>query len=115
MQPKNMPYYHGPRVTKQPDDTVDTTDAAHCQAIVSALFIDNCCELYHLSNIPVTFGNFEKVTPQVAHALHNDEFPCYAQQILQFSWAVYSFHGGHVALTIQSKNLPFHIRLAFGM
>jgi hypothetical protein len=94
---------------QKPINTVDTTDAAHCQAIVSALFIDNCCGLCHLANIPVTFGNFEKVAPQAARALHNDEFPCYAQQVLQFSWAVYFFHGGHFASTIQSQNLPFHV------
>jgi hypothetical protein len=85
MKPKNMPYYRGPRVTIQPDDTVDTTDAAHGQAIVSALLIDNCCGLCHLFNIPVTFGDLENVTPQAARALHNDEFPCYAQQVLHFS------------------------------
>ncbi len=114
MQPENMPYYRGPRVTKQPDDTVDTTDAAHCQAIASALFIDNCCGLCHLANIPITFGNFEKVTPQAACALHNDIFPCYAQQVLQFSWAMYSFHGGHFTSTFQSINLPFYVWLACG-
>jgi hypothetical protein len=35
MQPENMPYYCEPCVTKKPDNTVDTTDAArpsflHC-------------------------------------------------------------------------------------
>ena len=43
MQPENMPYYRGPHVTTPPDDTVDTADAVHCQAIVSTLLIDNCC------------------------------------------------------------------------
>jgi hypothetical protein len=33
-------------------------------------------------------------------------------QVLQFSWAVYSFQGGHFASTIQDQNLPFHIKLA---
>jgi hypothetical protein len=112
MQPENMPYYRGPRVTTPPDDTADTTDAAHCQAIASALLIDDCRGLCHLSNVPVKFGDFEKATPQTARALHNDEFPCYAQQVLQFSWAVYSFHGGHFASTVQSRNLPFQVRLA---
>ncbi len=89
VQPENMPYYRGPRVTTPPDDTANTTDAAHCQAIA-----------------------FEKTTPQTARALHNDEFPCYAQQILQLSWVVYSFHGGHFASTVQSQNLPFQVRVA---
>jgi hypothetical protein len=48
----------------------------------------------------------------MARALHNNEFPCYAQQVLHFSWAVYSFHGGHFVSTIQPQNLPFHVQLA---
>jgi hypothetical protein len=114
MQPKNMPYYRGPRVTTPPDNTVDTTDAAHYQAIVSILLIDNCCGLCHLSNVPIEFGVFEKATLPTAktRALLNDEFPYYAQQVLEFSWAVYSFHGGHFASTIQSWNLPFQVQLA---
>ena len=43
MQPENMPYYRRPRVTTPPDDTANTTDAAHCRAISSALLIDDCC------------------------------------------------------------------------
>ncbi len=97
-----------PRVTKQPHDTVDTTDAAHCQAIVSALFIDICCGFCQLANIP----DFEKVTPQAACALHNNKFPCYAQQVLQFSWAMYSFHRGHFTSTIQSQNFTSQVWLA---
>jgi hypothetical protein len=111
MQPQNMPYYCGPRVTTPLDDTVDTTDAAHCQAIISTLLIDNCCGLCHLFNVPNKFGEFKKATPPIAkaRALLNDEFPCYAQQVLEFSWAVYFFHGGHFASTIQSRNLPFEV------
>ena len=105
MQPENMPYYRGPRVTTPPDDTVDTMDDAHCQAIIFTLLIDNCCKLYHLSNVPVKFGEFKKATL----ALLNGKFPCYAQQVLQFSWAVYFFHVGHFASTIQSRNLPIHV------
>jgi hypothetical protein len=33
-------------------------------------------------------------------------------QVLQFSWAVYSFQGGHFASTIQDCNLPFDVKLA---
>jgi hypothetical protein len=78
MKPKNMPYYHGPRIMP-PTDTDDTSDAAHCQAIVSTIMIENCHGLCHLSNVPIQFGGCGKVT------LHNDKFPCYAQQVLQFS------------------------------
>ncbi len=106
MQPENMPYYHGPHVTTPPDYTADTTDATHYQAIASALLIDDCCGLSHLSNVPVKIGDFEKTTPKTARALHNDKFPCYAQQVLQF------IHGGHFASTVQYRNLPFQVRLA---
>jgi hypothetical protein len=84
MQPENMPYYRRPRVTSPPDNIVDTTDAAHCQAIVSTLLIDNCCGLCHLFNVPIKFVNFKKATLPTAkaQALLNDEFPCYAQQVL---------------------------------
>jgi hypothetical protein len=84
MQPENMPYYHQPHVATPPYDTVDTTNAAIFQAIVSTLLIDNCCGLCHLSNVSVKFGEFEKETlpPAKAWALLNDEFPCYAQQVL---------------------------------
>jgi hypothetical protein len=96
MKPKNMPYYRGPHII-HPTDTDDTSDAIHCQAIVSTVMIDNCHGLCHLSNVPIQFGNFKKVTIPNAQLLHNDEFPCYDQQVLQFSWAVYSFQGGHLA------------------
>jgi hypothetical protein len=109
-KPKNMPYYRRPRIMP-PTDTDDTSYAAHCQAIVSTIMIKNCHSLCHLSNDPIQFGNCGKVTPPNAQLLHNDKFPCYAQQVLQFSWAVYSFQGGHFASTIQSWNLPFHISL----
>jgi hypothetical protein len=103
-----MPYYCGPRVIPS-TDTADTTNAALCQAIVSTVMIDNCHGLCHLSNVPVRFGDFGKVTLPNAQPLHNDEFPCYDRQVLQFSWAMYSFQGGYFASTIQSCNLPFQI------
>jgi hypothetical protein len=112
MQPENMPYYRGPRITMPPADRDDTTNAALCQAIYSSVMIDNCFRLCHVLHVSVEFGNFKQALPPTARALHNNEFPCYAQQVLQFSWAVYSFHGGHFASTIQSQNLPFCVQLA---
>jgi hypothetical protein len=109
MQLENMPYYRGPRIATPPADTDDTTNAAHCQAIYSSVMINNCFGLCHLSHVPVKFGNFKQALPPRARALHNNGFPCYTQQVLQFSWAVYSFHGGHFASTIQSQNLHFHV------
>jgi hypothetical protein len=101
MKPKNMPYYHGPCIMPS-TDTGDTSDATHCQTTVSTIMIKNCHGLCHLSNVPIQFGNCRKVTPPNAWLLHNDKFPCYAQQVLQFSWAVYSFQGGHL---LQQSNL----------
>jgi hypothetical protein len=110
MLPRNVQYYRGPRII--PIQSTDPYNDAHCQAIISTLLVDNCQGLCHLSNIPVQFGEFEKAIPSSPHPANNDIVPCYAQQDLQFGWAVYSFHGGHFASTIQSRNLPFHVRLA---
>ncbi len=111
MKPENMPYYRGPRVFT-PSNSDTSSDANHCQTIVSTVLINNCHGLCHLSNIPVKFGNFGRVTLSTSQSLHNNEFPCYALQVLQFSWADYSFQGGHFASTIQTRNLPFHVTLA---
>ncbi len=111
MLPEYMPYYRGPR-TMPIQLPPDPSDDAHCQTIISTLLVDNCHGLCHLSNNPIHFGKFEKAIPSLAHYANNNKIPCYAQQILQFSWAVDSFHGGHFALTIQSHNLPFHVKLA---
>jgi hypothetical protein len=107
-----MPYYHGPRVVTA-SNTDTCSDANHCQAIVSTVIVDNCRGLCHLSNIPITFDNLGRVTPSTSHSLNNDKFPCYSLQVLQFSWAVYSFQGRHLASTIQSCNLTFHGKLAW--
>ncbi len=111
MKPENMPYYRGPRVIT-PNDSDTSSDANHCQTIISMVLVDNCHGLCHLSSIPVKFGNFGRVALSTSRSLHNNEFPCYALQVLQFSWAVYSFQGGHFASTIQTRNLPFHVTLA---
>jgi hypothetical protein len=95
-----------------PSDSDTSSDANHCQTIVSTVLINNCHDLCRLSNIPVKFGDFERVTPSTSGYLHNDKFPCYSLQVLQFSWAVYLFQGGHFASTIQTQNLPFQVTLA---
>ncbi len=111
MKPENMPYYRGPRL-HTPTDTDERSDANHCHAIVLSVLVHDCHGLCHLSNIPVKFGDFGQVTPSTSRSLHNDKFPCHAMQVLQFSWGVYSFQGGHFASTIQDQNLPFHVKLA---
>jgi hypothetical protein len=111
MLPENMSYYRGPHIIptqSSPDPSNDT----HCRAVISTLLIDNCHGLCHLSNIPVRFGEFEKAIPSLACPTNNDDVPCYAQLVLKFGWAVYSFHRGHVSSTIQSRNLLFHVQLA---
>jgi hypothetical protein len=111
MLPENMPYYRGPR-TMPIQLPPDPSDDAHCQTIISTLLVDNCHGLCHLSNSCIHFGEFEKAIPSLARYANNNEIPCYAQQVLQFSWAVYSFHGGHFASTIKSHNLRFHVKIA---
>jgi hypothetical protein len=111
MKSKNMPYYRGPHIIR-PSNTDNYSNANHCQAIISTVMVDNCHGLCHLSNIPVRVGDFSRITPSTFRSLNNNEFPCYALQVLQFSWAVYSVQGEHLALTIQSRNLPFHVKMA---
>jgi hypothetical protein len=57
MKPENMPYYRGPRVIT-PSNFNTSSDANHCQTIVSTVLINNCHGLCHLSNIPVKFWQF---------------------------------------------------------
>ncbi len=111
MLPENMPYYRGPHIIPT-QSSIDPSDDAHCQAIISTLLVNNCHSLCHLSNIPVQFREFEKAIPSLACPANNNDVPCYPQQVLQFGWAVYSFHGECFASTIQSRNLPFHVWLA---
>jgi hypothetical protein len=112
MLPENMPYYQGPRVIPPSGASATTTDVNHCQSLLSTIMTNNCNGLSHLSVTSVKFGDFDTVTPLDGHASTNHEFPCYAQQVLRYSWAVYSFGGGHFASTISSQSLPFCIKLA---
>ena len=121
MKPKNMPYYRGPRVTTMVDSsnsgvpsTAPTADAAHqshCQFVMDEMIHHHCHGLSHLSNVPVCFGTFDRVTPMTSH-VSSKEIPTNAHRILQFNWAVYSFGGGHFILMVLSRNLPFQITLA---
>jgi hypothetical protein len=111
MKSKNMPYYRGSQVI-QSNTTDMHSDANHSQAIVLMVIVDNRHGLCHLSNILDEFDNFGRVTLSNSRSLQNNKLPCYALQVLQFSWVVYSFQGGHFASTIQSQNLPFHVKMA---
>jgi hypothetical protein len=112
MLPENMPYYRGPRVVPPSPTDEPTTDTHHCQSRLSQVLVHNSNGLSHLSVNPVTFGEFGTVTPLDSHASTNHEFPCYAQQVLHFSWAVYSFGGGHFAPPISTRSLPLCVKLA---
>ena len=118
MQPENMPYYRGPRVsTPQPDQSDNPSDSA-AQVVVSAIIVDHCNGMQHLSNVPIKFGQLA-IDPlpstQTSHSiqvLNNSELPLAARQLSQFDWAVYSFNDGHFIPSICSRNLPFKITLA---
>ncbi len=112
MLPENMPYYRGPRVIPPSDTDEPTTDVHHCQSLFSQVMTHNSNGLCHLSVTPVTFGEFNTVTPSDGHALANHEFPCYAQQMLCYRWAVYSLSGGHFVSTISSQSLPLCVTFA---
>jgi hypothetical protein len=112
MLPENMPYYRGPRVVPPSPTDKPTADTHHCQSLFSQVLAHDSNGLSHLSVNPVTFGEFSTVTLSDSHSLTNHEFPCYAQQVLCFSWAVYSFGGGHFAPTISTCSLPFCVKLA---
>ena len=121
MKPENMPYYQGPRVTTKTDSAesdnpsttppTDTAHKSHCQFVITAMTKHNCHGLSHLSNVPVHFGNFDRVTPISSHTTSNHEIPTNADRLLHFNWAVYSFGGGHFVSTVSSRNLPFQITL----
>ena len=111
--PENMPYYRGPRVIPPLAPTNEpSTNVNYCQSLFTQIVTNNCQDLLHLSVTPVKFGEFDTVTPSTRHAALNHEFPCYAQQILHYSWAVYSFGSGHFPSTISLQSLPFCIKLA---
>jgi hypothetical protein len=112
MLPENMPYYRGPRVVPPPSADEQTADVNHCQLLFTQVLTHESNGLCHLSVNPITFGEFDTVSPSEGHASTNHEFLCYAQQVLRFSWAVYSFSGGHFASTILSRSLPFCVKLA---
>jgi hypothetical protein len=112
MLPQNIPYYRGLQVTTQPNSTHPDADATYCQTLLLSIVQGNSGGISHLSYVPVRFGDFDTITPAGAHASTNQKNPCLAQQILRFSWAVYSFGGGHFTSTVISWNLPFCVSLA---
>jgi hypothetical protein len=115
MRPKNMPYYHGPRILKPKTKTDPSLDALHIQSLLTHIVTTNGTGNTALSLIPVRFGTFDtsdSIPKLDAHVLLNSKFACYAWLSLQFDWAVYLFSNGHFCSSITSHNLPFQIALA---
>ena len=112
MLPQNMPYYRGPRITTQVDSSNQKAETSYCECLLSSITSIGNASISPLSHVPVQFGYSDTVTPDNAHASLNHEIPCLAHNALRFSWAGYSFGGGHFASTITSRNLPFCVTLA---
>jgi hypothetical protein len=112
MLPQHMPYYRGPRLAPRDETPPTDVDAAYCQNLLSAILDTDLGNGCHLSNHPVKFGDLDSVTPVSAHASNNNDAPCLASHISHFSWAVYSFGGGHFVSMIISQNIPFRVSLA---
>ena len=80
-----MPYYPGPRVIPPSPTYKPTTNTHHCQLLLSQVLVHDSNGLSHLSNNPVTFGEFGTVTPLDNNVATNPEFLRYAPQVLRFS------------------------------
>ncbi len=76
MLPENMPYYCGPRVVPPPSADEQSTNINHCQLLFTQVMIHESNGPCHLSVNPVTFGEFDAITPSDGHASTNHEFPC---------------------------------------
>jgi len=76
MLPENMPYYCGPRVVPPPSADEQSTNINHCQLLFTQVMIHESNGPCHLSVNPVTFREFDAITPSDGHASTNHEFPC---------------------------------------
>ena len=114
MRPENMPYYHGPRIQKASPE-IDKADTLHIQSLLSELIVLEGGGHTTLSNCPVSIEQIKSSFPNTcsnARTLLNLEFSRYAHETTNFDWAVFSFSNGHFLSTIETRNLPFTIRLA---
>jgi hypothetical protein len=114
MRPENMPYYRGPQIPKASSD-IDKSDMLHIQSLFSELIVSEGGGHNTLSNRPVRFDQNQTSQPETcfkALSLLNLEFAQYAHETTNYDWAVFSFSNGHFSSTIETRNLPFTIRLA---
>jgi hypothetical protein len=112
MLPHQMPYYWRPQIPVQIDFVHEDTDVAYCQSLLASIVGWDGTGLCHLSHVPFRFSELDTIIPAGAHASTNHKIPCFAQQILPYSWVVCSFGGGHFASMMTSCNLPFCVKLA---
>ncbi len=79
MKCENRPYYCSLRVASQKVsfDAASLLDSPfnanvahhlHCQSIMAAIFHHSCHSLSHLSNVSISFGNLDSVTPNTSCA-----------------------------------------------
>jgi hypothetical protein len=113
MQPKNMPYYHGPCFQTPTADMV-TANTLRIQGLLTDVVMPTRWGQTYLSNVPPQFGEMTSSVHAVPNSrtLLNSEVVQYAHQAMHFNWAVYSFSNGHFSLSIESQGMPFTICLA---
>ena len=104
--PENMPYYRGPHVIPPSDTAKPVNDVHHCQSLQPP------SQRLTAMAFP-KFGDIGTLASSDGHASTNHKFPCYSQQVLRHSWAVFSFGGGHFTSTISSRCLTFCVKLAW--
>ena len=108
-----MPYYRGSHF--QPTTSKSTTaNTLHIQSLLTDITTSSGCGHTHLLNVPLCFGELSAAvhTAMPSCCLLNLELACYAQQTMQYDWAVYSFSNRHFLSTIESRSLPFTVCLA---
>jgi hypothetical protein len=110
--PKNMPYFHGPRLLPQ----VASPDAS-LPGVHHSTPVDNAptIGLQYVSNYTVRFGKYIRPRPAHAHSnkrLYNSDLTVAASILSKFDWAMYRFNNGHFSLTITELGMPFEIVLA---
>ena len=127
MEPKNMPYFLGPRLphilsmkpdaSSPPTATSPIKDSDNNAILASdhALLAFVKTGSQHFANWPVSFGSVQyPCLPRHwdKRCLYNSDLTLTAKSIAHFDWAVYGFNSGHFISSIQSLGLPFNITLA---
>jgi hypothetical protein len=116
MKPEHMPYYcgqipveHCPSGTSTDDNTEDVDAKTLMTTIITQ------CDYgpTSLSIHPFSVGTSDTIPTARTRRNYNAEFPALAYRATMFSWAVYGFNSGRFVSTIEKRNLPFRIVLAY--